>query len=88
MTLKECWDISGNRGNEDVRRFMRDMQRAGLKSKMRYYEGRNFWAGPAVVVDDIQEALAHTKVKCQWDNLGMGWVVYPVVSLRPKSEGK
>ena len=81
MTLKECWDKARKIGREDVRRFMRDMRRAGLKSKMRYYEGRNFWTGPAVVVDDLQEALSHTKVKCQWDNMGKGYVVYPHQSM-------
>ena len=64
-----------------LRRFMGDMKRAGLKSKMRYYEGRNFWTGPAVVVDDLQDALSHTKVKCQWDNMGRGFVVYPRQSM-------
>ena len=81
MTLKECWDQARKMGREDVRRFMRDMKRAGLKSKMRYYEGRNFWTGPAIVVDDIQEALSHTKVKCQWDRMGKGCVVYPHQSM-------
>ncbi len=81
MTLEECWDKARKMGYEDVRRFMRDMKRAGLKSKMRYYEGRNVWTGPAVVVDDLQDALCHTKVKCQWDNMGMGFVVYPKQSI-------
>lgn len=60
---------------------MRDMKRAGLKSKMRYYEGRFNWTGPAVVVSDIQEVLSHTKVKCQWDNMGKNFVVYPKQSI-------
>jgi hypothetical protein len=81
MTLKECWDEAKRSGREDVWRFMRDMKRAGLKSKMRYYEGRSFWTGPAVVVHDLQEALSATKVKCQWDNMGLDFVVYPRQSL-------
>ena len=81
MTLKECWIKAREMGREDVRRFMRDMKRAGLKSKMRYYQGRNFWTGPAVVVDDVQEALSHTAVKCQWDRMGKGSVVYPRQSI-------
>ena len=81
MTLKDCWNKARKMGCQDVRRLMRDMKRAGLKSKMRYYEGRNFWTGPAVVVDSLQDALSHTKVKCQWDNLGLGYVVYPRQSI-------
>ena len=81
MTLKECWDKARTIGRQDVRRFMRDMRRAGLKPKMRYYEGRNFWTGPAVVVDDLQETLSCTKVKCQWDYMGRGFVVYPKQSI-------
>ena len=81
MTLKEVWDKAREMGRKDVRRFMRDMKRAGLKSKMRFYQGRNFWTGPAVVVGYLQEALSHTKVKCQWDRMGMGYVVYPHQSM-------
>ena len=81
MTLKECWDKARTMGREDVRRFMRDMRKAGLKSKMRFYQGRDFWTGPAVVVDDLQEALSHTNVKCQWDRMGKGYVVYPHQSM-------
>jgi len=57
------------------RRFVRDMRKAGLKP--RHYRGRYFWEGPAVGVDDLQTALGATKVPCQWDNLGRGWIVYP-----------
>ena len=39
--------------------------------------GRFFWTGPAVVVDDLQDALSATRVSCQWDSMGRGWVVYP-----------
>jgi hypothetical protein len=52
-----------------------------LKSKMRFYQGRDFWTGPAVVVDALQDALSHTKVKCQWDRMGRGYVVYPHQSM-------
>ena len=58
---------------------MRDMRKAGLK--IRYYEGRNFWKGPAVSVDHAQAALSETKVRCQWDSLGRGVIVYPVQHL-------
>lgn len=60
---------------ERFQQFVRDMEAAGLKPY--HYEGRFFYKGPAVNVDDLQDALRATAVKCQWDNLGLGWVVYP-----------
>ncbi len=55
--------------------FVEDMRKAGLKPYN--YRGRNFYEGPAVNVDDLQEGLSATKVSCQWDHMGKGWVVYP-----------
>ncbi len=59
----------------EYRRFVADMQAAGLE--VTHYRGRYFYEGPAVAVDDIQDALSHTTVKCQWDQLGLGFIVYP-----------
>lgn len=56
-------------------KFKREMEEAGLE--VENYKGRFFWEGPAVRTDDLQEALAKTTVTCQWDNLGLGWIVYP-----------
>ncbi len=56
-------------------RFVKDMQEAGLAPY--HYKGRFFWEGPAVNVDDLQDALSQTKVKCQYDQMGLGFVVYP-----------
>jgi hypothetical protein len=53
------------------------MRGAGLQ--VRRYRGRFHWEGPAVVVDDLQDALGVTTVHCQWDRMGLGWVVYPRV---------
>lgn len=60
---------------DSYNQFVRDMVDAGLEPY--HYRGRNFYSGPAVNVDDIQDALRHTGVKCQWDNMGLGFVVYP-----------
>lgn len=49
--------------------------------EVRHYNGRFWWQGPAVAVDNLQDALSHTKVRCQWDNLGLGYIVYPVTSM-------
>ncbi len=59
----------------DHLRFVSEMEDAGLE--VRHYRGRFYWHGPAVVVGDLQDALGATDVRCQWDNMGRGWVVYP-----------
>lgn len=55
--------------------FVKDMNNAGLR--VRHYNGRFFWEGPAVRCDDLQEVLSETKVPCQWDQMGKGYIVYP-----------
>jgi hypothetical protein len=57
------------------RQFVEDMEAAGME--VRHYEGRDFYRGPAVDVNDIQDALSKTTVKCRWDNLGRGFIVHP-----------
>lgn len=64
--------------NKDVLKFINDMEEAGLE--VYHYRGRFFWEGPAVNVHNIQDALSNTKVKCQWDNMGLDMVVYPKAS--------
>jgi hypothetical protein len=64
--------------NKDCARFVQDMEKAGLE--VEHYQGRNFWKGPAVRVDVIQDAFSHTKVRCQQDSMGMGAIVYPIAS--------
>jgi len=59
----------------DHLRFVTEMEDAGLE--VQHYRGRFYWSGPAVFVDDVQDALGATGVRCQWDNMGRGWVVYP-----------
>jgi hypothetical protein len=62
--------------NPQCKKFVKDMKKAGLEPK--HYRGRWFWEGPAVDVDSLQDALSNTKVKCQYDHMGLGYVVYPV----------
>lgn len=59
-------------------KFTRDMEAAGLE--VEHYHGRSFWHGPAVRVDSLQEAMSETRVKVQWDNMGLGYIVYPVAN--------
>lgn len=64
--------------NLDCVKFVEDMEDACLD--VEHYRGRFFWQGPAVICDDIQDVLSNTKVKCQWDQMGLGYVVYPKAS--------
>ena len=75
MTTQEMYAYAKSTGKNRVVKFMDDMWDNNLQ--MRYYQGRNFWQGPAVETDDLQEVLSCTKVTCSWDNLGHGYIVYP-----------
>jgi hypothetical protein len=61
--------------NENYKKFCDDMKFAMLECE--HYHGRWFYKGPAVIVDDISEAMSQTNVPCQFDNLGLGYIVYP-----------
>ena len=61
--------------------FIQDMQPAGLE--VRHYRGRFFWQGPAVVSEYLNDALDQTQVRCQWDQLGLGYIVYPLQGMEP-----
>jgi hypothetical protein len=74
MTLKEIYQKAKQQNRTNVMRFMRDMKNAGIK--MRHYYGRFFYEGPAVV-GDLDEILQATRAKCQWDRMGLEYVVYP-----------
>lgn len=60
----------------DYRIFIDDMIMNGMKPY--HYVGRNDWQGPAVVCDRYQSVMSATSVKCQYDSMGHGKVVYPV----------
>lgn len=49
-----------------------------------HYHGRNMFQGPAVRCENIQDVLSNTKVKCQFDNMGKRYIVYPVKSAKLK----
>lgn len=70
--------------NPAHKQFIQDMQNAGLE--LQTYEGRWFWKGPAVVVDQLQDAMQETKVRLKWDNLGLGYIVHPVESCSTQEE--
>jgi len=65
-----------NRYSEpEHRQFCLDVAAAQLPVK--HYDGRFYWSGPSVIVDDLQDVLGATKVKCVWDELDSRFVVYP-----------
>lgn len=70
--------------NKDCIQFVEDMEEAGLEA--RHYRGRFFWEGPAVEVDSPQDAMQATKVRAQYDNMGLGFIVYPVASDKGSKE--
>ena len=70
--------------NKDCVQFIEDMEEAGLE--VQHYRGRFFWEGPAVEVDNLQDAMQATKVRVQYDNMGLGFIVYPVASDKGSEE--
>lgn len=66
---------NGDYKRSDYQQFYNDMLDADLDPY--HYRGRFYYEGPAVNVDDLQDALSATKVKCQWDSMGLRYVVYP-----------
>ena len=74
----DCYD------SKTAKQFCNAMKRAGLK--VRHYHGRFFWQGPAVGVSHISEAMSKTRVECQYDQLGLGFIVYPIEKAELKSE--
>jgi len=72
----DCGPCQGKKyDNPDCNHFCCDMEAANLE--VEHYHGRFLWEGPAVRVDKLQDALSHTKINCQWDNMGLGFIVYP-----------
>jgi hypothetical protein len=57
--------------------FIRDMCRADLGDALRLYQGRSYYFGPGVCVEDIADAMSETHVRCGWDNMGLGFIVHP-----------
>lgn len=70
--------------NEEIdkyEQFIKDMEKAGIEYDGEYH-GRFFYHGPAVRTDEKgsptrEDVIRATKVKLQWDNLGLDFIVYP-----------
>lgn len=70
--------------NADCNNFVKDMHKAN--KRVEHYNGRMFWKGPAVRCNNLQEVLTETKVNCQWDSMGLGYIVYPVSNARQENK--
>ncbi len=63
---------------ETMDTFARDMAKVG--HEVEAYQGRWFYDGPAVFIEDtqLQDVIRATSVQLQWDELGKtGLIVYP-----------
>ena len=67
--------IANRYSEPEHRQFCLDMAAAQLP--VTHSDGRFYWSGPSVIVDDLQDVLGATKVKCVWDELDSRFVVYP-----------
>lgn len=47
------------------------------KPDFRHYHGRFYYKGPAVVVTDVADFMRHCTVRCDTDNMGHDYIVYP-----------
>jgi len=61
---------------DTTKKFLEDATAQG--HEVEPYAGRFFWKGPAVTVDGL--GTFRTTVPTQSDQMGLGWVVYPVTS--------
>jgi hypothetical protein len=62
----------------ETEKFEDEMAEAGFE--VFHYHGRFFWHGPAVVTSDPQAVIRATTVRVQQDSMGMGAVIYPLLS--------
>jgi len=74
LTLRQSVDPE-DYTDPNHRQFVEDMLDVGLEPY--HYHGRWHYKGPAVDVDEISDAMAPTSVRCNWDGMGRGYVVYP-----------
>lgn len=64
---------------ENQQLFRKNMEAAGIEYE--FYRGRFFYQGWAARAHDrkaFQAIIKASEVELQWDELGLGWIVYPV----------
>lgn len=63
---------------KNYNQFTKDLENAGYE--VSDYNGRYFYHGPAVSCEknEFQNIVRKTSVRLQWDQLGLGIIVYPV----------
>jgi hypothetical protein len=60
------------------KQFIKEVEEIGYEISL--YHGRNFFHGPCIKGNDLQNMIRATSVQCNWDSLGLGFVVYPEIS--------
>jgi len=60
---------------ESYKQFIRDVRCEGYEPT--HYNGRFFFKGPCIIVENIQDGIRATNVEVQWDNMGRDYVIYP-----------
>jgi hypothetical protein len=63
---------------DDHKQFVAEATKNGFK--VSFYRGRNFYYGPSISGDNLQDLFRATSVNCTWDNLGLGYIMHPVKS--------
>lgn len=68
--------------NKIHEKFKQDMERGGLlvqdyQSIRFHHHAKKAYNGPAVIADNPQDALSHTMVICNCDNIGQQFIIYP-----------
>jgi hypothetical protein len=67
--------------NDRYNLFVKEIEKAiedlDIEGELRDYKGRMFYHGPAIECDSIDEITRYTTCRCNWDNLGKGYIVYP-----------
>lgn len=77
--MNMCVKLAQENNNQNILQFVAEAQEAGLE--VWYYRGRNFYYGPAVTLDNLNDVPFSSLAHWQYDNLGMKYVVYPVKGL-------
>jgi len=61
--------------DENYKRFISDVKSNGYEPI--HYNGRWFYSGPSIVVEDIQVGIRATDMTIGWDNMGHDFIIYP-----------
>lgn len=61
---------------DDFNTFVEEMEESGFE--VEHYNGRFNFSGPAARCEHYSDVMAATTVRCQYDNMGLSYIVYPI----------